>query len=519
MQMLNLHSNRLNKIISFLKLFRPEITNQGKPLNLNGFAQAIGHNLSENKLLADSGIFGEQDHLDSFYSLNDFLNAINNNKHIIGLGADVWFTPSLLLNKANIKASTSYVSWLTSLYVDIDGIKGIKEPEKALDKLYNACDKANIKRPDIVLHTSTNPTVHLQTFWLIDPIYIKNNDKELNNSRINWWEQSQVALCEALKETEPDLDIDTSINDPAKYMRLPYTINQKTGQMVTILDKNITDRRNLLSDYWLKNIRKRYIYNKSNRNNNYINNYKQNLLEHPQFKVLLQGVHKNIRNYSHYALAKACLGDGLSLKQAQDKLLEMNSLCQPPEREKKVLDVVKRAYEDGKGISISIVAETANTAIGENKFEPDPGILKSFNVVLDNCKPSKKKNKNIIDKIIKSIKQLKKFGYKKLLSQKELAQYAKVKYNTLKNYFSTIKKLLRKQGIYIVYDFKVQRYVFMTFSEWVNYIINLVKNDKSFFTIFPIITKKFSTTPLYISPIYSIKEDFGCNWPVRGSPI
>ena len=515
MQTVRLHSNRIKNIIDFLKLFRPEQTNQGKRINLDGFVNAIGHNYSENNLL--NGIFSEQDHLDRFYSLNDLVYALNNNKHLIGLGADVWFSPSLLLNKENIKASTSYVSWLTSLYVDIDGIKGVTDPQKALDKLYIACDNAGMKRPDIVNHTSTNPTVHLQAFWLIDPIYLKNNDKELNQNRVYWWECSQLAICEALKETDPDLNLDFSINDPSKYMRLPYTINQKTGEMVYILDKNITDRRNLLGDYWLKKLRKHYVYNKKRNKTYKKNTNNQSLLEHPQFKILLQGVQDYIRNYSHYALAKACLGDGLSLDKAQDKLLEMNSLCEPPEKERKVLDVVKRAYEDDKGISISIVSEVANIALGKDKFKPDPAILKLFNIGIGNCKSYKKishKKEDVVYKVGYLIKNLKKSGLKTLPSQRELAKSLSIKYNSLKNYFTEIKTFLRKYGIYIAFDYEIQRYVFMTFSEWVYYVISTINNLKNdWFT-----GKKFSTAPLYIYPLYSIKGSPTLLQRARGSP-
>ena len=517
MQTVRLHSDRMKNIIDFLKLFRPEKTNQGKKINLDGFVNAIGHNYSENNLL--NGIFGEQDHLDSFYSFNDLINAVNQNKHLIGLGADVWFSPGLLLNKRHIKASTSYISWLTSLYVDIDGIEGVKDADKALDKLYSACDREGIKRPNIVLHTSTNPTVHLQAFWLIDPIYIKNDDKELNNSRISWWEQSQIALCEALEDSDSDFNIDTSVNDPSKYMRLPYTINQKTGEMVYILDKNITDRRNLLSDYWLNKLRKHYVFNKK-RNKAFINNIdNKNLLEHPQFKVLSQGVDKGIRFFSLYAVAKACLGSGLTLEQAKDKLLEMNNLSKPPEKEKKVLYIAERAYEDGKGISISIVAELANTTLGKDKFEPDPTILKLFNLAKGTYKTSSKENKKtVLDKIVNSIKKLKEYGHKELLSQKQLSKLFNINYNTLKNYFNKAKSILREQGIYLVYIVKKQNYVFMNFSEWVNYVLSKVKNNNvnnNF--VLKSINKSFPQ-PLYIFSLYSIKRSLTFLQRARGSP-
>ena len=510
--------SKLQKLKDYIKLFFPEKTKEGKDIDLSNFSFALANNYNNNDILADSKLFGKDNHKEDFYTLNILKELAEQDKHLIGTGADVWATPNLLLNKPDIKASSGYVSWLTSLFVDIDGIEGIKDADKALDKLYTACDRAGIKRPHIVNHTSTNPTVHLQAFWLIDPVYTKTYDYDINERNKNWWKDSQRAITQALKESDPDLNLDSSVNDIAKYMRLPYTINQKTGEEVKILEINNTDDRYLLQDKWLSDLVEEYIFNRNNNSKSYIKANTDSLLEHEQFKVLAQGFPRTQRYFSHYALAKACLGDGLSLNQAKEKLIEVNNLCKPPERESKVLDIAERAYNDGKGIDIGKVAELANSAINKDKFKPDPSILKLFNVDTVNYKPSEKKIKKseeLMYKIGSVIQKIKKNGNKILPTQKELAKLARVNYNTLKNYFSKIKSFLRRYDIYITYDINKQRYILMSFKEWVNYVLSIIKKNR-YNTIF---TKKFSTTPLYTFSLYSIKWAFRFVGGIRGSPI
>ena len=512
--------SKLQKLKDYIKLFFPEKTKEGKDIDLSNFSFALANNYNNNDILADSKLFGKDNHKEDFYTLNILKELAEQDKHLIGTGADVWATPNLLLNKPDIKASSGYVSWLTSLFVDIDGIEGIKDADKALDKLYTACDRAGIKRPHIVNHTSTNPTVHLQAFWLIDPVYTKTYDYDINERNKNWWKDSQRAITQALKESDPDLKLDSSVNDIAKYMRLPYTYNQKTGEEVKILEINNTDDRYLLQDKWLSDLVEEYIFNRNNNSKSYIKANTDSLLEHEQFKVLAQGFPRTQRYFSHYALAKACLGDGLSLNQAKEKLIEVNNLCKPPERESKVLDIAERAYNDDKGIDIGKVAELANSAINKDKFKPDPSVLKLFNIDTVNSNPSDNKEKNNkLDKIVNKIKKLYNYGHKELLSQKQLSKIFNINYNTLKNYFKKAIKKLREQGIYLVYIVKKQNYVFMNFSEWVSYVLSKVNNNSKNDKITINYSKKSFPQPLYIFSLYSIKWAFGFVGGIRGSPI
>jgi DNA-binding transcriptional regulator YhcF (GntR family) len=474
---------RNEKIREFLLKLTPTKTRNNKKRDLSDNAIGFGNLVDNNQEL--KSLIGE-----SFFGSHQMYNIEkikNTNLKLLSDEVDQFYTPNYFLGRKNSRKTANYVSWLTTLFIDIDGIKGVKNSHEALLALYKACDKARLELPDVVIKTSINPTVHLQALWLIDPfpVKIKNNFK-VNQKNKNWWKTVNTGIAYSLEQADKRFNIDYKVSrDFSTYLRLPYTYHQKTGQLVEILDERITEERHLFTDDWIQNSTSFYL--EAVKNNGFFLKPKKNnknndikLIEHPQFEAILEGVPENYRNKAHYGLIKAFKASGYTREETLEELLKFNQKCKPLESERKIKTVLK-SYDDGKGINIGIVAEVANNSFADAEFEPDPKILRLFNIAKGTLEYQKKNNdyEEIFNRIFHFIRAFKKAGHNHIPSQKSLAGILKLKYNTIRQYFNLIKKDLRKKSIYLIYDYKKKKYCFITMRKWIKNFVNKIKNLKS----------------------------------------
>ncbi|MFW5794905.1 MAG: hypothetical protein ACOCV1_05435 [Bacillota bacterium] len=476
-------TERKEKIINYIKKIYPTKLNTGEEINLEGFGIAFGNLAGNNPLFSD---FAKDIETHTINSLEDIKNQTETSKNIIHLAdeMDQYYTPNFFPGTVKSHRDKDNVMWLNALYVDIDGIKGVYDYRKGLHKLYKACDKAEIPYPDIVLKTSVNPTVHLQALWLIDPVYIKDKfNQKKNEKNKEWWISANSSLSYVLSQADNDLQLDSAVTtDIARYMRLPYTYNQKTGELTEIIEDRITEERHLLQDDWVKNIMNKYF------TRDYSYNYKKNyvdvddieILDHPQFKAILQGVPKDYRNFAHYALIKAYEVTGYTKKETYNKILEFNKRCKPQEKISQIKSVMC-AYGNGSGIDIGRIAEVATNSFGEGEFNPDPALLRLFNIMQGTLKRNEKvynNNKGIEDKVIPLLRGFVKAGNKYLPNMKELAEMLSIKYHSLTKHFKEIKSQLQRYNLYINYDYSQKKYRILTYAELIKFAFERKKEEE-----------------------------------------
>lgn len=438
-----------DKAREFLKLFIPkkkkfhkdEKSREG--FNVKGFSMVLGYNYE------DHPDFAALDFSEMPRDLSDL------DKIYVAEDVDNYFTPNLFLgnNYDRIGGSRKYAhkcTWIQDLFIDIDGTAGITDPTQAKEKLYQALQDLGIPKPTALIHTSTNPDVHLQVHWLIDPLWVYDNRKEtINNGELLSWHYNVMsALVELLQEQLPDWKLDTAKStDISTYARLPYSYNQKTGQLVEILD--LQDKRFTLDDAWVTNLLKRSYGN--NKQKEYMKiNIDIELLKHPQIQVLLQGVPEGYRNYAQYAIALACKHDGLSQAEAIKVLLEQNNKCTSKERKSKVIGVLKSVYRGDKGLSSNIVAQLVSDITGQ-EVKPDYSL---FAACKEGIRIKSKAKKGIytpkqvmIQQVVKEALELIRKGVQVLPSSKEMAQLVGVSPSSLKKVWSDIIKILKNMGL------------------------------------------------------------------------
>jgi len=474
---------RNEKIREFLLKLTPSKTRNNKERDLSDSAIAFGNLVDNNqklKSLIGERFFGNH----QMYTIE---NIKNKNLKLVSDEVDQYYTPNYFLGKKSSRKTAHSVSWLNALYVDIDGIKGVKDSHEALIVLYKACKKAQLESPDVVIKTSINPTVHLQALWLIDPFSVKTMYNFKRNQKYKkWWKTVNTGIAYSLEQADGRFNIDYKVSrDFSTYLRLPYTYHQKTGELVEILDERITEERHIFMDDWIQESTSRYT--EACKNNDFFLKPKKDnknndikLINHPQFAAILEGVPENYRNKAHYGLIKAFKASGYSKEETLEELLKFNQKCKPPESERKIKTVLK-SFDDGKGINIGIVAEVANNSFADAEFEPDPKILRLFNIAKGTLEYQKKNNdyEEIFNKLFHFIKAFKKAGHNHIPTQKELSNILKLKYNTIRQYFKSIKKDLRKKSIYLSYDYKKKKYCFISMKKWIKNFVNKIKNLKS----------------------------------------
>lgn len=449
---------RIQKIKEFLQLFIPNKKKFHKKqkarenFDITGFSMIFGFNFENNDLYSDM-------------KFNETALDIRKIKKHISLSddSDSYFTPNLFLGNDYIsknltgtsRKTSNKLCWLQDIYVDIDGTNGIKDPQKAKEKLYKALQKLGIPKPSALLKTSVSDDVHMQIHWLIDPVWLYDSrEGNIDTAKLEkWYSNVAFALTEILENQLSDWEIDKAKTlDMTTYARLPYTYNQKTGDLVEILDINERKKRWTLNSKWIQNVVERYYHLETSRAYKVKVNKDIDLLKHSQIKALLEGVGEGLRNYSQYAIALACKHDGLEQQEAIKVLLKQNKKCDPPERISKVESVVRSVYRSEKGLSSKTLAWVVSQATGE-EINPDPAIFMACKDHID-IEVAKNYNKGIniskqqtICRVITKVLQLVRSGATVLPGTKEIAQISNVKVNTLKKLWSSIINILKDIGL------------------------------------------------------------------------
>ena len=434
----------------FLELFIPttkayhRLEEAREDFNFKGFSMVLGYNYENNPDFADLGC---QEMAKNLGELQDI--------HIAE-STENYFTPNLFIGNQFDKTRRSRkdgqkVCWLQDIFLDIDGTGGITDPAEAQKVLYEALQDLGIPRPSALVHTSTNPSVRLQVHWLIDPLWIYDNRQgTIDQVQLKEWYRVVVqSLAASLADKLPEWELDVARTmDITTYARLPYSYNQKTGQRVEVLD--LRAKRWVLEDKWIANLVKNH-YRQQGFKVAINTNIK--LLNHPQIKVLLEGVSEGYRNSAQYALALACKYDNISLKEATKIILEQNSKCEPAERESKVKSIIKSAYRSNKGLSSIRVAEIVSEITGK-EVQPDSSLFLACKDSLE-IKP-RKKNRGIytpkelmVRKVVKKALELIREGAKVLPSIKEMAGLTGVSAGTLRSrgIWKNIIKILKTLGL------------------------------------------------------------------------
>lgn len=441
--------------INFINLFFPSQNNLDSERDLSGFSMFFGNNFDNNPLYKNLSF------REDYYTLN----SINDYLHLPH-EADNYFTPNLFKGFTSkhrkIKRSdSSSLMWLTSLYLDIDGVEGVYDPLQAKTILYNSFEKAGFERPNIINHSSTNPFVRLQLFWLLDPMYLKEKNDTLIVDRVSWWKDTARAMIYKLKEVEPRLKIDIQASTNVKgYMRIPGSYNQKTGERVKTIFQRVPTKRYTLEDGWLNNLRQEFYKTLKDEVKIISGNRKYtdgiSLLEHPQFKMMIDnGVPEGYRHKAVYALTKACFADGLSYADTVQVLQEFNEKCTPSVAYGELIYWIKSSYgligsEKGwlRDLDPAVVAEIVNKSFNTS-FKPDPRIKTALKRQLFRNKQKIGEirgryisKKETIDRTVAVIAGHILTGDNNLPNQKKLAMIAGVKYNSLAKYWPEIKKSL-----------------------------------------------------------------------------
>jgi hypothetical protein len=392
---------------------------------------------------------------------------------------DTYYTPNLFKGYTyrfrTIKRSDDdSLMWLNALYIDIDGIDGIYTPNEALKVLFQAFSRAGIAMPNYIIHTSTNPTVRVQVLWLLDPIYTKDDNKDIIVDRFSWWKDTASSIIFKLKQVEPRLQIDEMASNIKGYLRLPGSINQKTGEIVDIIYRNIGSKRYTLEDEWLYVLRKSYYaflkreIKSISRTHNTQRRYNSDirLLEHEQIKLLLDnGVPEGYRNKAVYAITKACLADGLSFEDTVKIIEEFNHKCKPPVAFGELLYWIKASYGligkekiALKNINPVIVKNIVNQVFN-TEYKADYILYYALRRHLckrgnnaGNIRRAYISKRDSIKRTVAVIAYYVLTGQDNLPTQKQLALIAGVKYNSItkKDYWNEIlHELFKKFGIVI----------------------------------------------------------------------
>lgn len=441
----------LQEVKEFLKLFMPtkkqyhRLEEARKDFNTQGFSMVLGYNFNNNPMFADL------DFLESPKNLAEL-----DNLHIAE-ASDNYFTPNLFLGNrydrtGSSRKASNKICWLQDIFIDIDSTNGITDPLEAKEKLYQTLQELGIPQPSALVHTSTNPDVHLQIHWLIDPLWIYDNRKgQIDHIQLKEWYGlvvEAVANLLTLKLSDWNIDI-ARTRDITTYARLPYSYNQKTGQRVEVLDMRFG--RWTLEDGWINNLLK--TYSKENKGIRITVKKGIKLLEHPQIKVLLEGVEEGYRNSAQYALALACKYDNLSLAKATELILEQNKRCSPNERENKVRSIIKSAYRSKKGLSSIRVAEIVSDITGK-EIKPDYSLFVACKESIDIKQKNRNKGNYItkevtVRKVVKKSLELIRKGVKVLPSIKEMAKLTGVSAGTLRSrgIWKAIIKILQGIGL------------------------------------------------------------------------
>lgn len=465
-----------NTARAFLNDIYPSYNNLGDERDISGFSVFVGESIANNPDLKELNFNGFYNNWREDYYTLDSINT----RFYVADSVDIYYTPNLFKGYTyrfrTIKRSDDdSLMWLNALYIDIDGIDGIYTPNEALEVLFQAFSRAGIAMPNFVIHTSTNPTIRVQVIWLLDPMYLKDENKDIIVDRFSWWKDTASSVIYNLKKVEPRLQIDEMASTNIKgYLRLPGSINQKTGEIVDIIYRNIGNKRYTLEDEWLNDLRKSYYaflkreIKSISRTHNTQRRYNSDirLLEHEQIKLLLDnGVPEGYRNKAVYAITKACLADGLSFEDTVKVIEEFNHKCKPPVAFGELLYWIKASYgligkekTALKNINPVIVKNIVNQVFN-TEYKADYILYYALRRHLcrrgnnaGNIRRAYISKRDSIKRTVAVIAYYVLTGQDNLPTQKQLALIAGVKYNSItkKDYWNEIlNELYKKFGIVI----------------------------------------------------------------------
>lgn len=290
---------------------------------------------------------------------------------------DLYCTPNLFKNSKGGARTINQLHTACALWLDVDGVPGAHTGGEAWALLADAADELGLPQPNITVCTSEaqdDPTYlpRLQAYFLIEPFYFGTLENR------NLWRKAAHELADAFtsKWENHGFGVDRcASSNPAGFMRLPGSVNSKTGTRVhavgpihqqrttcaAILD-TLSTRTRKIPTSWKK------------RPAATSRQWRGRLMNLPQVQILARGVPQQARNLAGYALAKCLYADGLSLEAALAWGRQWNARCTPSEDAAKVEDVFQRAYgalgpeqdaKNFKGISPAIVAQTVRQVTGQ----------------------------------------------------------------------------------------------------------------------------------------------------------
>lgn len=117
---------------------------------------------------------------------------------------------------------------LNDVYIDLDTNHDehsrFVNPMQAYDEIIDIIREEHIPYPSMIVNTTRG----LQLHWFLDCVSV-------NKNRVALWKKIENELCVKLSDFYPDF---TVASDESRLLRMPYSINTKTGRMSEILEFN-----------------------------------------------------------------------------------------------------------------------------------------------------------------------------------------------------------------------------------------------------------------------------------------
>lgn len=147
------------------------------------------------------------------------------NETILNHIADTYFSVSGIAQ--HCRREFGSVTYLTSHFVDFDIYNLDVSRDTAITAIESQCDELKIPEPTIIASSGRG----LYAFWLFDkPFYVGSTLKaEDRAKRMGAWQYAQATLVKAFA----NIGADPAAKDAARVLRLPGSINSKSGQTVT----------------------------------------------------------------------------------------------------------------------------------------------------------------------------------------------------------------------------------------------------------------------------------------------
>ncbi len=423
------------------------------------------HDLSEiNKELVKNII--KNKNYDTYFAVNRFISQkfINQNAK----------------KQKKVKCDNDNVASAQDLWLDVDATY-IDSIEEAKKELYSILEKLDIPKPHAIINTSTTDEtgVKLHIHWLLYKLWIYDSQKDRFNVKLRkqQFKKLQESLITVFK-SETDWDIDTKSKDLSAYARVPNTINQKTNQVVKLIEFNKEKRFNFEDFNHLK--KKAFEINTENQADKKIvklnnKNVEFDLTKTREFKVMVrEGVKCGWRNKAQVLVAKMMFNSAVSLNKAREVIKVMNNNCEQSKNDKisnrQAVAVVNSIYNNqAKNIKLDLAKTIFQAGTGQK-------VSQSFSYkilsIYDEVSASGYKSKNAYDSkkevVMRAVVTILDFyNEDREFTKRDIAEEANVSYNNLtkKSYYSKIIDVLKKEfNIYIIYNAKQHTYLFVSIT-------------------------------------------------------